>query len=369
MRRARVFAWFAAATGIAAGAACVDLFHSTDFPTACADDASIPGCTPAPSGDAASDAEAGPPPTNFCSWSQATAEINARHACAWLSACMGPLGDNAFGECMFNARLAYDCTANPNRRLRQGLPMHAYWDCLWQATTCDAVKRCVLPSGDENCKDPFKFTACGIIGRNTPVRVQCEGTGLPTMAASCLATGQTCIRPDLNRSRCASNEQCKATACNGTVLETCVDSGVVGVDCAYFGEGKCVDVGGGSSPSCQPLGATKSCTPTPALTCSGGVVTGCPTGFEERVDCKVLTGGGCNGNVPGRPDDIARACTGPGPDAGGDGGPCKESCADGLVHSCAHGTEYKVKCSDVGLGPCTVRPTVQDGDRATCTPP
>lgn len=367
MKRAPLFAWFAATTGLAAGAACVDLFHSTDFPTVCSQDGSIEGCNPTTTGDAASDAEAGPPPTDFCDWSQTTAETNARHACAWLSACMGPLGDNAFGECMFNARLAYDCAANPNRRPRPGLPMHAYWDCLWKANSCDAVKGCVLPSGDENCKDNFSFTGCAIIGRNTPARVQCEGTGLATMAASCLATGQTCVRPDLNRSRCGSNEQCKANACNGTLLETCVDSGVFGVDCANFGAGTCVEKG--STPSCTPIDATKPCTISPALSCAGGVVTGCPTGVEERVDCKVLTGGGCNGNVPGRPDDIARACTGPGPDAGGDGGRCFDSCADGLVHSCAHGTEYKVRCSDLNLGPCIVKKTVQDGDRATCTPP
>jgi hypothetical protein len=306
---------------------------------------------------------------------------------------MRPFGGNRFGECMFDALLAYDCAANPNRRLRPSTSMHAYWDCLWQARTCDEVTRCVLPSGNELCAGSSAFTACGELEGNGATRVECTPLGGPVKAASsCLATGQTCVRPDGNRSRCSvgpPDAGCPPPACAGTELHTCVDGTTDGVDCAYFGEGSCVTGAGG--PTCKPAlsPASVPCTPTSALTCDAGVVWGCPTGYPEHVDCNVLTGGGCDPNLPGRPDDLSRACWGPassGADAGRtDGGPDANAdaatsdaspCEDCLnqntvVHSCAHGSEYTVDCASLGLGlgGCTRYTTVQDDLRAQCVPP
>src|SRR5579859_2135295 len=92
--------------------ACFDLFHSTDdvLPL-CLLDAGAPGCQG--SLDAAADAT---PAADFCAWDRETARGHARHACAWLGACQSPLGRNAFGECMVQALLAYDCAANPHHR-------------------------------------------------------------------------------------------------------------------------------------------------------------------------------------------------------------------------------------------------------------
>jgi len=119
----------ASATSGAALVACVDLFHSTsDVLTACQRDAQAPGCTLEAGVDAG---------TDFCAWSDEVARQNAAHACAWLGACESPLGRNAFGSCMFEALLAYDCAANPDHRAKG--KAHALWDRLWQANSCEAV--------------------------------------------------------------------------------------------------------------------------------------------------------------------------------------------------------------------------------------
>ena len=141
----------AAAIAASAGlVACFDLFHSTaglhdacDLDAAaCADDAASPDAAPAG--------------TDFCSWSPAQARDNATHACAWLGACESPLGHDAFGPCMVDALLAYDCTANPNHPSRgKG---HTFWDCLWQVGSCADVTACVFPGGAPTCGDSGTYT-------------------------------------------------------------------------------------------------------------------------------------------------------------------------------------------------------------------
>jgi hypothetical protein len=104
--------------------ACFDLLHSTsDVLTACELDASRTGCSE--------------PSENFCSYDPEQAREHATHACAWLGACEAPTGKNAFGACSFNARMAFDCAANPNHRSKRAA--HDLWDCLQRVNSCAEV--------------------------------------------------------------------------------------------------------------------------------------------------------------------------------------------------------------------------------------
>src|SRR5580700_933274 len=96
----------------AALVACFDLFHSTvDVLTLCTIDAQAPGCNESSDANVESSTS-----SDFCAWTSGEALSHARHACAWLGACETPMGRNAFGTCMFQALLTYDCSANPNHR-------------------------------------------------------------------------------------------------------------------------------------------------------------------------------------------------------------------------------------------------------------
>jgi hypothetical protein len=110
-------------------AACVDLFHSTDFETR-------------------GTVDAGPLP-DLCADGGAEALIRAKRACALLGACETPIGQYKAGECLANAILAYDCDANKDRR-----PINdseAFWRCMAGARTCSAVDSCAAPGGAQAC--------------------------------------------------------------------------------------------------------------------------------------------------------------------------------------------------------------------------
>lgn len=168
--------------------ACVNLFHSTaDLHTACGIDAQTPGCTQEASVEAGPEAA-----TDFCSWKYPEPLAHAQHACAWLGACESPLGRNAYGSCMFNALLAYDCTTNPGHPV-QG-KTHELWDCLWQAQSCNAVTACVFPKGPQRCDGTG--TGCGNVDGSAPnnldVRVDCVVDGGEAEGENCALWGQTC---------------------------------------------------------------------------------------------------------------------------------------------------------------------------------
>ncbi|HEX3345145.1 MAG TPA: hypothetical protein VHS09_11265, partial [Polyangiaceae bacterium] len=171
--RALVLMAVASACSGAGVVACIDLFHSTgDVLTACQRDAQAPGCAAEGGVEAGVDAA-----TDFCAWSDATALENAQSACAWLGACETPLGRNAFGACMFQAMLAYDCNANPGHPVKG--TSHALWDCLWQAQSCAAVNACVFPQGPQRCGGG-PFVTCASQGGKPPnadVRVECATDG------------------------------------------------------------------------------------------------------------------------------------------------------------------------------------------------
>src|ERR1700722_3366497 len=170
--------------------ACFDLFHSTSgIVSSC--DLDAQACRDA---GAQAEANAGDAGTDFCSFTPAQAVANAQHACAWLGACETPKGNNAFGTCMFDALLAYDCSANPNHLVRG--KAHALWDCLWQVGTCADVTRCVFPGGSATCQGG-DFVACGNGGgvqANADVRIECVN-GM-AVGENCALTGQTCSSSD-----------------------------------------------------------------------------------------------------------------------------------------------------------------------------
>jgi hypothetical protein len=339
-----------AACAVAYG--CIDLFHSTDFANQCGESPSA--CTDAQDtsrADGAADArdDASETATSFCAWGADTAHENARRACAWLGACWGPLGNNAFGDCFDHALLAYDCALNPNRPVIGRT--FAFWDCLWRAQSCSDVTRCVLPDGPPTCATSgAEYGACASQAQNenAAVRIDCLGSGTLTAAENCVAVGQTCSMGVCG----GTSGPCDETRCEGTHLRDCVDGGTavvdMGVDCANFGAGTCAGEGG--LPACVASG--DACAPTPAVTCSfDGHAIGCPSGVVEDIDCRSLMedAGACASDAPGRPWDVARACV-PNDDAG-----CMEAClSGGIMQACHRGKAVLVDCAKYGLpGGCT----------------
>jgi hypothetical protein len=351
-----VAAVLAAAAGGAALIAC-DLFHSTDFATLCDINSSADACM-----DAAPSADAAVAPTDFCSWDAATARTNAEHACGWLSACELPLGNNDFGPCMISATLAYDCAANPDRKVQGAL--HEYWDGLWQAKTCADVDRAVFPGAGAGDKVPAcqgaGFAACGVQydgGDNSAVRVECDEAGAPARGENCISQGRTCAGGACVGS---ATTPC-ATGCSGAQLADCSDAGVdEGTNCALFGSGQCLMLAAG--PACSSTGGSP-CSAGAAVTCAGGVASGCPSGTSETVDCTELTGSGsCNPGLASPSWDVSSVCF-------LDGGSCgPDSCSGDTLVSCARGATFVTSCSGLGLGPCGLVVTV-DGLRAACGKP
>src|SRR5580698_2113186 len=131
MRPRSAAAWVVACA-LPGAYACVDLFHSTsDVLDKCQLDAAA--C-----------------PLDFCApASSQTAESSAEHACAWLGACESPIGGNAFGPCMVQARLAFDCKLNPNHPVKG--QVHALWECLARVKTCSDVRECIVPGTPATC--------------------------------------------------------------------------------------------------------------------------------------------------------------------------------------------------------------------------
>jgi hypothetical protein len=313
--------------------ACVDLFHSTDFETLCDIDARAGGCSAAEASTSdvvdASDAA-----TNFCSWSSQTARARAEHACAWLGACSAPFDQNAFGQCMINAILAYDCTANPGLTIAPGA-LHEFWDKLWQARSCTDVPD--LNPQNVTCGTGY---ACPSPGSST--LLECvEGS---THAETCMVLGKvcggvSCEAPEVKK-------ECDPPSCDGTVLHACEDSGIdEGYDCRYFGAAKCFadESVGGCTPGVGS-GEGQSCVPVPSVSCDGGVAVACIAGAPTTINCALLTGPGTC--VAGAPSwDVSGACQ-------ADGG-CSAACVGGdRLTGCAQGATFSTSCKAQGLGGC-----------------
>lgn len=367
--RARAFAILAlGSAAVAAPLACVDLFHSTDFETLHVGDA-------APDADVATDAsaEAGPKPlVDFCKWTSAEAKEHATRACAYLGACVGPLGDTIFGPCMVHAIGAYDCALNPS--LRPNGATYALWSCLSDVKTCGDVQTCLGAAASAKCVAVAggSFTKCAPDSPNR-VRVQCSNpqAGPPTAIEPCVLAGKTCTFVDESTSMCtgATTDTCsQGITCSGTSAVDCrVDSTKLvdhGVDCAAFGAGTCVLEGtdvqhaacapGEGAPPCDG-GATVTCDP------DGGVAQSCVGGKLVALDCQRL-GVGCDAtNAPTY--DPLQACA-----ERADAGGCiaADDCRQGKVRSCGQGMAFEADCAALGLGPCEL---IDDGALAHCKAP
>jgi hypothetical protein len=374
---ARVAVMAVLSAGLGAGlVACFDLFHSTSgIVSACELDAQA--CQ-----DGGAQAEAGGDAgTGFCGFTPDEALAHAQHACAWLGACETPMGSNAFGTCMFNALLAYDCGANPNHPAR-GVA-HALWDCLWQVQTCGDVARCVFPAGPPMCRSGgVDFTACGNQGgvqANADVRIECLDGGL-AVGENCALTGQTCAT-DGGSGTCAGANaaagglSCPAgPECAGTRIHQCGSNGSVdvGIDCASSGAGRCGGFPGGEAGNdwiaCVASGDA-GCDPSEQAQCVNGYATSCPSGVPEAIYCPDLlqlvdaAGGGCVAGSLSPPFDWTSPCVVP-------GGCTSDSCDPdgGLLVGCARGASYTLDCSSQGLGPCMMVSTdVGTAMHAACT--
>jgi hypothetical protein len=334
---------------------CVDLFHSTDFP----------------------EADAGP--IDFCALSEPAALATATHACALLSACQTPVGNNAVGACLANATLAYDCTANPNRPVIG--PAHAYWDCLARSQTCDDISACVYASPPQiashakapicsSAASPFEaFTACQP-GTNATTRLDCRDSGIPAFGESCLATGQSCVNKGQGEALCVGSEgiACTRAGCNASELNFCVDAGGSdsfdrGVDCASYGGGACVSSTDAGVLACLAVDGG-ACTAKNGISCTDTVASGCGSGVDESVNCRAfgpkVT---CNANPNAPAYDIAAACFVRTPEC------TVDVCStNGALVACERGGNVNVDCASLGLGTCVQVPTT-DGTRVACGPP
>jgi hypothetical protein len=289
--------------------ACFDLFHPTgDILTACEIDAQAPGC----SGPAADGG--GKPPTDFCAWSHTEARVHARHACAWLGACQPPAADGAFGACMVQALLAYDCAANPNHQAKG--KAHDLWDCLSAAATCGDVAAC-------------------------------------TGAAATDDGGPPCLR----------------SGCYDSRLRWCMQGEDIGLDCAGNGAQRCdgfPDPSMAAWVACIPESDAGVCTLSYDALCVGGSARSCATGIAETIDCQSLleVPGAC---VPGpiaHDFDWTSPCQVVPPQC------TTDTCVDGGVSSCARGAPFAVDCATEGLGACRLI-TTDPGTMqpAACAPP
>jgi hypothetical protein len=366
--RPRIAAFVMGAAG-AAFVACIDLFHSTsDVLTACALDASTPGCFDA----AASSPQA---ETDFCAWTPEEARAHAQYACAWLGACETPMGGNAFGACMFRALLAYDCQANPNHRVK-GKPL-SLWNCLWQVKSCSDVDSCIFPAGPAECEPGTSYTACGIGGDgmapSSDVLFACGGAPSHPNAygENCALWGQTCLSNG-TAAFCGgmAGLACgDAKACLGhprSQLQWCVDGSDTGLDCAGNGGQFCVGFADASSPwlACAVESDAGPCIPDPSAICVNGVAVSCPTGTVETTDCASVlqSDAGCQPGPLAPPFDWTSPCNLA-------ASACVESCSGDSLAACARGATFVVNCEAEGLGDCHLLTTDTDSaPRAACAP-
>jgi hypothetical protein len=375
-RHIRRFTLALSAAAVVAGmAACVDLFHGTDFPTLCDQDAAACVSDTGPAADATvvPDAAAeGSAPIDLCSGATTTeARRRAEHACSYLGACLGPHDETRFGECVPRALAAYDCSFNPGLRPRGATA--ALWDCLWRASTCDAVALCVFGTPAPPCRsEPGLYSACNL-ERNEDggfdpgsVVVACHDSTVALGMNPCELRGRTCAKLDDSKSLCAGARGASCTVgprCEGTFAVSCRSAAGIhadeGADCARFGAGRCVLDDAGAA--CAPASSAPSCSETAKVVCNdAGTAESCVGGKAVAIDCAAI-GQGCNADgVP--PVDPILACRSL------DGAaPCSETeddCDGGTLVSCVRGVRYTLRCADVpGLGACTKTA----GRRAACS--
>lgn len=365
----------AAATALGAWSlpACVDLFHSTsDVRTACEIDASTCG------GDAAATGAGGPAP-NLCAPADVATQ-NAKHACAWLGACLSPMGNNAFGACMVQALLAFDCAANPDHSPRATAA--ELWACLAQAQSCLDVQQCLFPSGVPPCSAP-DTTECGLADGGAgagALRIECSASAPMVVGGeNCALWGETCLAQ-------AGSASCGVAApgfvcdgvtvmdeCTGTQVSWCGSTGQeLGIDCADNGAGLCRGFSANQTMawySCVPdsdAGSPEVCAPSLEVTCDNGVALSCPTGVTETIDCGALLGdpAACNVSPLYPPFDWTSPCVLRPSQCDAD------TCDGSVLTGCARGAAFSVDCTEENLGACEMVSTdLQTQQHSACVPP
>jgi hypothetical protein len=339
------------------GAACVDLFHTTDFPTLCDVDASAcaPEAPDADVGDARPDAAL---PIDLCAGSSSDARTTAERACGYLGACFRSSEDGAFGACMLRALAAYDCTFNPGLRPRGA---HAeLWDCLSKAGSCKDTELCVFGTVAPKCKGGGGGTT---VCNSDPgsVVIECGASTVPVSMTPCALRGRSCTTVDPSKSICAGKLGAKCSTvtrrCDGTFAIQCVSAGGVdadeGFDCANYGDGRCATDAEGVG--CVPVSTAESCTGSTKVVCNGSVIESCVGGKRVKVDCTALDQTCTTVDIDDGNDGVVltdpiAACK-PANDAGACSfGP--DTCSGDTLRSCERGVLYEMKCSSVGLGPC-----------------
>jgi len=392
--------------------ACVDLFHSTSFDL-CESNGDAPGCADAGAldatlrdgggrdggqdarvngdshvgrdagdggpakadagghdagGDGGGAIDSGPPPmdagTDFCTFSSAQAAAYAQKACLWLGACVSNADLNEYGKCYPLALEAYDCTLNPNQRVREGA-LHTFWDGLWHAGSCADVEKAngVPPS----CTPSITGCTSARDGGATDLVVACtDGGNRYAKLVNCEMAGYTC-----NIGACTNSPlSCSGGAsggCNGNVLHSCqhveIDSGTatayvdIGRDCTNFGAGSCFSQG--SIAGCLPGNSVSTCDASTSVTCTGdATAAGCATGHPETIQCEHFgLGSTCyppGGGWASSGRDLAGACF----NGSVIGIPVTVGCEGANVDDNGGPSgALSVDCPDAGFGGCTISAT------------
>lgn len=363
-----------------AAAACVDLFHSTDFDEVDAGDASTEAApadvTPIDAAVDVIDAAR----LDFCAWSRSEARAHAIETCARLSACELPVGRNAAGTCIADAILAFDCSVAPSRPVRNAPDSvaHATWQCLVEAKTCADVDRCLFGASPPDClSQPARDG--GVTFCQGSTRVDCLPNEATPHGEPCAAHGQTCEEPQAFDAHCGipgfQTETCGAATAScsvdGGLLADCDPTGNFGTDCRSYGAGHCSFVRTslqGGDYGCQPVIDAGGCDASSPVACEadGGRVVGCPLGATERVDCTAFAPDVlCNlaAPVPGASSDLARYCSATTPEC------THDTCNLFDLVACVRGKNVPVPCAAAGLGGCKPDVPTADGPRASCGRP
>ncbi len=330
------------------GVACVDLFHSTDFKTICDLQPDTNGCPNADAGpdtDAAIDA--GDP---LCTDDSAKAQEDAKRVCAFDGACNGTTKDHGYGLCLFEALRAFDCQADPGQAPRGN--REAYWRCMKKANSCADYRACagnttLCSGGSEQCA-PNGVTAQRCI------------SGGSFQQANCAAQGKVCTNVDGPALCVGPAGGCANPGCVADSVTGCSAGKDVGYNCESFGTGTCT-LGSGVA-TCNPLGSA-TCAASTKITRRGTVLTACPTGVQQTVDCgRLLQAASTDSDfrsldVPG---DLSSACRHTGFPQ------CAPSCNGKVFTACFHDTPQTVDCGAQKLGACILD---ADTNEPRCLPP
>lgn len=354
---------------VAGSAACVDLFHSTDFDTLCTIDPSK--CAPeagdveaGPGGEAGPDA---PSRVDTCKFSHAEAKAVAERACAWMGACAGSIEESKFGTCMIRALAAYDCAINP--ALRPQGEADDLWQCLLDVRSCKTVSDCLFHGKAPACPpiDKGSFTACTSDGKS---RARCASADAATNPADgvevCVLDGRGCSTLGADKAACTGglHDTCSGPPqCAETHAVQCDGTLDVGLDCALFGGGRCVADDAGAV-ACAPSEGSAACDAGLAIACDddAGIARRCVEGHLETIDCRQM-GLECQSSISNG-TQLLNACVKV-------SSPCvaDDTCPTATtLKSCSGGGTFELDCAALGLGACKLV-TTNTIPVARCTAP